>query len=111
MEKMEYHSGKLKIIPKESGENLEDQCKRLVNGPLHVYYKNYVEMITDQFREKYIIHNADDEDLQIAINNYQERGIRIIIPPGIGYSAMAKISRVIQDSVNMHDIGSTVFDR
>lgn len=54
---MEYHSGKLKIIPKESGENLEDQCKRLVNRPLHVYYKNYVEMITDQFREKYIIHN------------------------------------------------------
>ena len=57
MEKLKHYSGKLNFILKQAGENLEDQCKRLVNEPLHIYYKNYIEMISDQFREKYIVYN------------------------------------------------------
>ena len=46
MEKLKHYSGKLNFILKQAGENLEDQCKRLVNGPLHIYYKNFILPVT-----------------------------------------------------------------
>lgn len=58
MSNYEFHSGKLKIVPKLENETLEEQCKRLLNiSKLPEYYLSWGEFLINDFGDEYIIIN------------------------------------------------------
>lgn len=62
MSQTETHVGKLKLVPKLENEDLELQCKRLLNNePLYEYCDTYEEMLEGSrlYGCKYIISKTD----------------------------------------------------
>lgn len=65
MSQTETHIGKLKLVPKLENENLEEQCKRILNNkPLDKYYDSYCEMFKASglygYKSGYVISNKSE---------------------------------------------------
>lgn len=56
------YTGKVKLMPKQEGEDLEAQCKRIYyikDGKNNGYVKDYIEEIKYEYYDKYVIVGED----------------------------------------------------
>lgn len=72
MSQMEYHIGKLKLLPKLENETLNQQCERIyleINDSPEEEIENWVDYFLDFNYESYMVHNNnlywifEDKDL------------------------------------------------
>lgn len=54
-----HFKGVLEVVERHDGENLDEQCKRILNNrELPSYYENYQEFLRDEFYKDMTIQNG-----------------------------------------------------